>query len=134
MLRARLGLLMVALVGGAGCGSSTAPQPPALYPTVIELTYKGTGQPVTEGLVELGSARDANLNGQGRSDEGGHFKVHTVFANKRLEGAAEGTYQAVYLPPQGEDKMATHQVLGEVTVKAGDGNTFSFQVLPPRKP
>jgi hypothetical protein len=134
MPRIRLGLFLTALLGGlVGCNSSTAPQPPALYPTVIVLAFKGTGQPVTEGSVQLGSPTDANLNGHGTSEEDGHFKIHTIFANKRLEGAAEGTYKAIYVPSQGADQLAGPQELGDVTVKAGESNNFSFLVLPPQR-
>jgi hypothetical protein len=132
MLRVLPGLILVGLLlCGPGCSSTTAPKPPAVQPTVIQLTFKGTGQPVTEGTVELGSATDANLNGHAAPDDNGACKVHTIFGNKKLEGAAEGTFKVIYIAPQGPDQSTVPpQELGTITVKAGETNTFPFQVTP----
>lgn len=84
-------LLAAALLAGPGCGSG-------LSPVRGRVVFKGTGQPLTAGLVvfePLDPAEKVSARGEIRED--GTFRLGT---RKDDDGAPPGRYRVLLVPPE----------------------------------
>jgi hypothetical protein len=78
------GLLLAVLVVAAGCKKGR--EVPRTYPVRGTVKYK-TGQPVTEGVVELRAPGEQMFSVNADIKDDGTFKVRTIFENQVLDGA-----------------------------------------------
>lgn len=95
-------LLSVALLVPAGCQSGAGL--PKTYAAEGQVLYKN-GQPMKGGSVQFTSADNSTLQVVGTIGEDGRFSLATVRDRARADGAPEGEYHVLILPPlQGEHK------------------------------
>jgi hypothetical protein len=95
----RGGCLTLLLVLAAGCASG--PPLPKTYPASGKVVYKG-GQPMTGGSIQFNSTNstsDQLLQVIGEIQVDGTFRLRTLKDNARADGAPQGDFQVVVLPP-----------------------------------
>lgn len=100
-MRGRWCLLAAALL--LGCGDS-GPTPPKTYPVKGRVVYSD-GTPMPGGSITfLLTSGNPEQSALGDMDSNGEFALRTIFGNKRLTGAVEGTFEVTIQPPLGSSK------------------------------
>jgi hypothetical protein len=125
-------LLVVALLGGPGCKSSTS-NLPKTYAVKGKVVYPD-GQPYSGGLITFKS-QGQDFNAVSAIGKDGSFTLETLTPEgKKLKGAVEGNAQVSIMPDMSEDQTKTHTsmmpiVLPELyMIKPDDSNDFTIKV------
>jgi hypothetical protein len=115
-----------------GCNSSAGL--PKTYPAGGSVVYKG-GQPMKGGSIQFSSLANAELRIIGPIGDDGTFKLETVRDRARADGAPEGEYQVMVIPPlQGDHKGSPPIILPRPYKVEPKENQFKIElpIPPPR--
>lgn len=118
-----------------GCGDS-GPVPPKTYPVKGKVLYSD-GTPMPGGSITfLLTSGDPQLSALGDIGSNGEFALRTIFANKRLTGAVEGTFEVTIQPPLGTTKSPEpgQTLLDPVVIKSGQPMELKLTYPGPKPP
>jgi hypothetical protein len=105
---------------------------PKTYPAAGQVQYKN-GQPMKGGSVQFTTAEDNGLRVSGLIGEDGRFSLTTLRDRAKADGAPEGDYRVLVLPPLQDDHKGVPPIPapGTYKVEAKD-NQFQIKldVLP----
>jgi hypothetical protein len=101
--RSRQAFVLLVLAGLGGCRGKVERPMPKLYPVMGKVVVS-QGQLPPEGTVIQFMPSNAELMAQGFTDAGGNFVLATVFNEKKLPGAAEGSCRVAVVPPIRQDR------------------------------
>jgi len=119
----RLLLPCIAIV--AGCAAS--PDLPKVHPTTGTVSFTN-GRPFAGGLITLTSTTDPRLVMDAPINDDGTFRLATVAANQRLDGAIEGTYRVMVSSRFTPGSAVTvYNVAATVTIEAKE-NLLAIEV------
>lgn len=121
-------LPLFALLTGS-CGDQASPL--VTYPVRGQVFYAG-GQPVKAGTIEFRSLAEPTLSAQGEIQPDGTFTLTTLYREKKLPGAMEGTHAVTVILSQPQGRSFELVPLPEpLTVQPNEQNLFRITLRKP---